>query len=227
MTYDQINAAEEAMKQCPVMSQPHVLAQWKKVNWDVYPAQLVSADAEVSREKAGTINLYPSLEKKSQPEINYTLIREFAEMLYRCAPNALRRVWQLKLALPTKDQVDAFQLRLNQGFKSYRAVVESLHAPVDRLVAIHLANAMIANKLAFAGASNVDIRTWGPTSQYACLKRYHSLNPVVGAYVPQKVYMNFGEAVAESVLNNMKIASHTQVAKGIQGIIEKIVNLLR
>ena len=98
---------------------------------------------------------------------------------------------------------------------------------MDRFVALNLANAMLGNKLAFGGTNNVDIRTWGPTTEYATLRRYHSMIPVVSAYTPQAVADDLGEAIADYVVTDLNSCREKSVASAFKFLIKRLVSKSR
>lgn len=224
---DVIEAAKAKLEQSDLSSEPHVLLLWDKINWRTHTDQHVATDAEISHEGDATINLYPSLLKKPLDDAVKPLMREFGKSLFRKLDADARRAWKLKLGLPTKAQVDAFQSRLNQGFKTYREAVESLHTAMDRFVALNLANAMLSNKLAFAGSENVNVRTWGPTAEYAALKRYHSMIPMVSAYTPNGICDDLGEAICNYVCEDLNACRERSVASAFKFLIKRLVSSTR
>jgi len=82
-----------------------------------------------------------------------------------------------------------------------------------------VANALIANHVPYRDSEGVKIRMWGPTLEYATLKRYHTLAAVVPAYTPSEFCHCFGKLFAEYVLNDMKSVSESTVAQGLRELV--------
>jgi hypothetical protein len=191
-------------------------------DWDTETARLFIDDNDKP-----TVFLYPCLSRFTPEHQAFCVLREFAQFLLLKASDEMETHWKQKLTLPTQDQIDAFATRLNQDFKSYADVVASLKSPVDRLVATHLANAMMANGQAFAGATNVNVRKWGPTQEFAGCRRYFSLVPLTSAYCPREIDRDFGSAFASMCVYDLKTVLHTQVKDALVQIIERIINTAR
>jgi hypothetical protein len=69
----------------------------------------------------------------------------------------------------------------------------------------------------------VDIKAWGPTTEYCHRKKYHSLIPLVSAYCPADIYNNFGSALSALVQGNLTSVRDRSVAYALRGIIQRIV----
>lgn len=228
MKQEQVNAIGEFLDRCSITSQSHVKAHWRSAevrcigkDWDTETARLyVEGDKPV-------IYVYPVVETFTPEYQAFVVLREFGDFLLQKAPEEMEVEWRQKLILPTTEQINAFQQRLNQGFDSYQSVVDSLKSPVDRLVALHLANAMMYNGQAFAGASNVNVREWGPTKELATLTRYFSIVPLTSAYCPRDIHKDFGTAFASCVVYDLKTVLHTDVRQALRGLIDRIVAAAR
>lgn len=229
MTKQDLDHIKELLDKCPLTQESNVKAHWGETevkvldhDWDTETARL-----RVGEDGKAIIYTYPVLAKYTQDYRAFCVLREFGDFLLTKAPEEMDLQWRQKLTLPTTEQINAFQQRLNDGFKSYAEVVESLKSPVDRLVASHLANAMMANGQAFAGATNVDLRQWGPTSEFATMKRYYSLTPLTSAYCPREIHKDFGSAFASCVVYDLKTVQHTTVKEGLREIIKRIITAAR
>lgn len=228
MTQDQVDAIGDFLDRCSVTSQPHVKAHWSDVSircvqkdWDTEDARLCIEGGKP------IIRTYPAVEKLTREHQAFVVLREFGDYILSKAPEEMEIEWRQKLVLPTTEQVNAFQQRLNQGFDSYQEVVASLKSPLDRLVAAHLANALMYNGQAFSGASNVNVREWGPTKELATGVRYFSIVPLTSAYCPRAVHKDFGSAFASCVVYDLKTVLHTDVKNALRGLIDRIVAAAR
>jgi len=228
MHANNVKQAKSKLEACQATNKPHVLSLWDKVKWQVHDTQeYPGTDAEAARDGSMTVNTFPSLTHKKEDEIAFELIWEFGVLVYNTASEEVQNLWDLKLVLPSNEQIDAFQHKLHTGFKSYREIVESFSTPCDRLVAINLANAMMANGQAFEGAFNVDVRKFGPTQEYANMKRYHSLKPLMGAYAPRLLDDCFGYALADCACREFKSVRRTDLAEVLKRLIGKVLEVSR
>ena len=225
MTKQDVDHINELLDGCPLTQESNVKALWREVevkvldrDWDTETARL-----RIAEDDKAIIYVYPALGKYTSEHRSFCVLREFGDYLLCKAPEEMDLHWRQKLILPTTEQVTAFQQRLNQGFKSYAEAVESLKSPVERLVATHLANAMMANGQAFAGTSNLDLRQFGPTAEFATLKRYYSLAPLTSAYCPRDVHKDFGCAFASCVVYDLRTVQHTAVKEGLREIVKRVI----
>jgi len=228
MKQEQVNNIGDLLDKCSVTSQSHVKSHWRDVevrclgkDWDTETARLyVEGDKPV-------IYTYPVVDTFTPEYQAFVILREFGDYLLTKAPDEMEVEWRQKLILPTNEQIDAFQQRLNQGFSSYQEVVNSLKSPLDRMVGLHMANAMMYNGQAFAGATTVKVREWGPTREFATLTRYYSITPLTSAYCPRDIHKDFGTAFASCVVYDLKTVLHSDVKKALRGLIDRIVAAAR
>ncbi len=207
--------------------EPHTVNAWEKITWTNHISQLVDADAEAVRCGDTRINTYPSLLALPAKRAHAALLREFGNVQLANGDDETKQLWRLKYVLPEKDQITAFQGRLQDPkYETYRSIVESFHTSHDRLVALNLANALIANNVPRAGAFNVDIRKWGGTSEYATLCKYHTIASVLPAYASKQIVEDFGAAFADVVLNG-KGVRETSIANALEAIVCGILNRIR
>jgi hypothetical protein len=228
MKQEQVDRIGEFLDRCSITSQSHVKSHWSDVevrcigkDWDTETARLaVEGDKPV-------IYTYPVIETLTPEYQAFVVLREFGDYLLSKAPEEMDVEWRQKLVLPTTEQINAFQSRLNMGFTSYQELVSSLKSPLDRLVASHMANAMMFNGQAFAGTTNLDVRQWGPTKEFATRTRYHSIVPLTSAYCPREIHKDFGTAFASCVVYDLKTVLHSDVKAALRGLIDRIVSAAR
>ena len=229
MTAKNLSQVNNYLNKCQIADTAHIRSHWQSIefrvlskDWDTETARLFIQEGDKP-----VIFLYPCISHYMPQHQAFCVLREFGHYLLLKAPEEMETHWRQKLVLPTQDQVDAFEARLNEGFKSYADVVASLKSPVDRLVATHLANALMMNGQAFGGACNVDVREWGPTQEFANCRRYFSLVPLTSAYCPREIDRDFGIAFAAMCVYDFKTVLHTQVKDALTQIIERILNTAR
>jgi hypothetical protein len=198
---------------------------WNEVEWNVIEEQRVTADAEAARDGTNRVDLYPSLGQKSKEMGVYFILREFGNLLYGQCDEKLKRRWTHKLGLPSLNTVAAVQRKICPEFGSYHGVVESFKTAMDRYVALNLCNALIVHGVPFAQATNLKLKVWGATQEYASGKRYHVLIPLVSAYASKEIFENFGAAFADW-LCQLNGISESSVADATHDIIRAIVETL-
>lgn len=223
------DSIEDYLDKCPVTNKSHVRSHWKDVDircvkqdWDTETTRLY-----VEGGTKPVIYTYPVIETLNEKYQAFLVLREFGDYLLSKATPEMTEVWDKKLVVATVEQVNAFQSRLNTGFSSYQEVVDSLKSPIDRLVALHLSNALMYNGQAYAGASNIDVREWGPTSDLANGTSYYSLVPLTSAYSPRSVHKDFGTAFASYVVYGLSGVLHSDVRDAMVGLVERIVDSAR
>lgn len=224
--YAKIISSAEALLNDSALKSSHLSQAWKAVQWKKNEDQKVSSDAELARDESGRINLYPVLLQKAPKASQFALLREFGRLQFSKAPEDARRRWRYKLCLPSEHQIIAFQGRLCDKYSTYRELIESFHTAMDRLVALNLANALIANGIPFKQSWNLKVLEWGPTSEYAQRKKYHSVVPLASAYSPKEVFEDFGWAMADLVMDCQSIRE-SSVAEVVHGIIKDIIDTVR
>ncbi len=195
---------------------PHVLKWWQAIKWREIPGQ-AAADAELDGD---SILLYPRL--AANPHGSEIVLREFGAFLYAQLPDADKRHWEKKHSLPTAQQIDAFNSKINtpdSKWTTYKNLTDSFSTAVDRLVVLNLSNALLANGVSFGSVRGIDVRSYGATSAYANLKRYHSLLPLTTAYADRLFNASYGAAFAALIVNDLKNVRESSVAAALRRLI--------
>ena len=210
--------------------QEHVRNIWKSVEWQPFDKQvLADTDIELSRTKDPLIRLYPSL--LGNAKAAKAVLREFGLLMLARGGDRAEAIWEKKLIAPAVEQVEMFATALKEPShrekcKSYAELVETYpnkgHS-VERIVAIHFCNALLANNVSYGDSIGVDIHKWGPTAEFAARKKYFSLVPLTSAYCPGEIHSCFGCAFASLVLDNLKPVMDLSVAAGLRVIIRNVV----
>ena len=221
-----IQAASTKLNASPVGKMQHIQRALAQIEWAKMESQTVATDAEVSRDCENKITLYPSILAKSKNVGCFVLLKEVGHLLFTNCDEALARRWNMKLCLPTEQQINAVQSKLTRDFKSYREVMESFKTAMDRYVALNIANALISKGVPYAQVQNLNLRTWGATQEYANLQRYHSIIPMLSAYAPKEIFEDFGAAFADWICETKGI-TESSVADSTHGIIEDILTATR
>jgi hypothetical protein len=226
-TFKQIvSSASKLLLAHPVGQQPHISGLWNKVEFQVNEQAQTENDA-IANPSKDAISLYPALQKLDGPQADTTLLREFGKIIFRKAGDRNRIRWEKKLVLPSEKQIAAVQEKLDsQDFRAqnttYRELVESFSTAMDRLVALNITNALLANGMPFSSSVGVKVKQWGPVSEYANGKKFHSIIPFTSAYAPRDVHADFGVAFAEMIINKMRAIREGSTARALTGLITEI-----
>jgi hypothetical protein len=208
--------------------QDHVLAFWKEIEWLEHKQQVLKADCEVSRTGDAYINLYPSL--ADARDAGRQVLREFGLFLLAKGGARAKNIWEKKLTTPEPAHIDLFvdklkSAELRQTCKTYDDVVatypEKGHA-VPRLIAIHLANALRLHNIPFVDSVGVDIKTWGPTTEFCQGKKYYSLLPLC-AYAPRDICVDFGKAFADLIVSGLDSVIEMSTRYEFKKVIRRVI----
>lgn len=206
---------------------------WKGIEWNAHPEETSGRTETALSTDGRAIHLYPLL--KMSPKAGELVLREFGKLiLISGGGDRAQAIWDKKLDVPTPDQVRIAAEKiadpaLRKTCHEYKDVLDTYPqkgGSVNRLVFLNIANALLANNIPYTDSVGVDIMTWGPTTEYCRLKKYHSLVPLVSAYAPNAVFSDFGSALAAFLMNpNMNVRDQS-VAFALRGILQRIVKLV-
>lgn len=221
-----IAQAREFLRQSQVgRKMSHLGALWDSGIWVEQDSQILDVSVEVSRD-GKKINVYPGLLACTTPDKD--AIREFGVMVFFRAGAKAKTLWEQKLTKPSAQAVEAFQLKLESGrFSSFREIVEDFKTAADRYVALNLANALISNHVPVADSSRINLKDWGPTSEYAAGKRRHKFACILSAYCPRKMLDCYGESFVDLVLNELRGVKEISVSQEFRSLLEDIADLAR
>lgn len=202
---------------------------WSTIEWEAH-VEPGPGIASVNPD-GNSIRLYPGLFEQPSPHL--LVLTEFGRLILKKAGDKGASIWSKKLDIPRTEAIDLAASKLKDDAVralSSRYVDVLGNYPdkghsVDRLVFIHIANALLANNIAYADSVGVDIRTWGPTYEYCAGKKYHSLIPLVSAYAPSPVHNDFGVAVQHAVTSNLREVRDSSVAYALAEMIRRITKL--
>lgn len=231
-TFKQIvSSATKLLLASPVGDKPHIAALWNRIEFRVNEEKQTENDAS-AHPKEDAISLYPMLRQKTPAQADQAVLREFGKLVLRLSGAHCNERWEKKLVLPGEKQIAAVQEKLSspdfrQQNTTYRELVETFLTAMDRLVALNVTNALLANGMPFSSSLGVNIVQWGPTSEYATMRRYHSIVPFTSAYAPRQVHEDFGEAFAEMIINKMRSVREASTARVLTGLIHEICDHAR
>ncbi len=209
--------------------QEHVRNLWKSVQWLSFGTQALDTEAELDQAKGPQIRLYPSLVRN--PKAVKAALREFGLLILAKGGDRAQEIWEKKLIAPKPEEIESFNQKLKdpavrEKCHTYEDLVQQYpnkgHS-VERLVAIHFCNALLANNVSYPDSIGIDIQTWGPTAQFATGKKYYSLVPLSSAYAPGDIHRCFGCAFAACLTDNLRTVLDTSVAGALRTIIQNVV----
>lgn len=223
-----VKAASDLLSNNEVGQQAHVLELWRGIEWVEHKKQVLKSHAELSRTNDAFINLYPSLAQ--QPDSSLLVLREFGIYLKAKGGKRAESVWEKKLTTPEPKDIDAIAAKLRDPairakcstYDDLMATYPEKGSAVARLVAIHIFNALRLQHIPFADSVGVDIKTWGPTTEFATGTKYYSLNPLM-AYVPRDCVDCFGWAFAELIVNNCQCVVESSTRYAFKKVIRQVV----
>ena len=201
---------------------------WHTIQWQQAPNDSGDGVA-LSPAAEPIVRLHPNL--LQNPNAGKAVLREFGKFILRRGGDRAEIIWDKKLSVPDEEHIDEFAKKLSdpelrKTCKSYEELLQSYpqrgHS-VERLIAVHMANALIANNIPYPDSVGVNIKTWGPTAEFANRKKYHSLVPLTSAYCPPMIHADFGTAFAELIIDNLHSVQDTSVAYALKGVIRNVL----
>jgi len=94
-----------------------------------------------------------------------------------------RLQWSRKLVLPKRATIDKVQRMLKKGeFKNFRKLISSFKTPNDRLIALHICNALIKNSVRPSVAKELDLKRFPATKDFCRAHKPYSLRPLLSVY---------------------------------------------
>lgn len=202
---------------------------WNNMRWVEHSIRHGETTAARDQRGSNTIHLYPAL--FNDPRAAQSILREFALYVQSKGGDRAIDIWSKKLDVPRDDHIGQFVRALKSDENrarchTYKEILDTYpqkgHS-VERLVAINLANALLANNIPYPDSVGVDIYSWGPTAEYANGKKYHSLIPLTSAYAPQDINNCFGCAFALLVVNNLGHVRDNSVAYAMKSIMRNVI----
>lgn len=204
----------------------HIRRLWEGMTW--FEMDVNSTNGADLTDKG--IILYPR-RLRDDDAYDYVL-RAFGMAVFMKLDETERNHWHRKHSLPTKDQVDVYNGRINDkhaqaSLTSYKELVETFETAVDRLVAINFSNALAANGVPFRQSFGYNVYTYGPTAEYANRKRYHSLAPLLSAYADALFSSCYGAALADLVLHDLNCVRESSTQGAVRGLITGLAERAR
>lgn len=221
------------LKEHELGKKPKVMSLWQQVQWQEVPRNEEGRIANLIPDTSSpVIALYPALLQSESPV--FEVLKAFGNLILSVAGSRAAHVWEAKLCLPTPAQIEIVRGKLQDPDirRHCRRYEDILHtypekgSAADRLVLIHITNALLANNIPFEDSEGVDIQSWGPTAEYCAFKRYHSLIPLVTHYCPPEVSEDYGMAFAHTVLSGHPPCWDSSVRTALAVLIKAVVSRL-
>ena len=206
-----------------------LLPIWEIIEWHEYDNP--DLGVELNQNNRPIIRLYSGL--CNNPNFAAEILHEFGLFILARSGKEGQAIWAKKFVLPTKEQIKQAQdkikdVELRKQYKDYAELMVTYPnqgKSVDRLVFINIINALMANGLTYADSMGLDLKVWGSTAEYCNRRKCHSLIPLSSAYAPAKIHRDYGYALAELLLNNLKSVRDKSVAEALRSIIVVIAKL--
>lgn len=111
--------------------------------------------------------------------------------------------WSNMAVEPSKSQASRV-LEFFDGTKTFRQAIDSANDAIERLIAVHIANALTKNGIRPVGIAAVNLRSYPPVSDFTSGLRSYSLKPLVSAYGSISCLPDYASAFAEYAVNGGK-----------------------
>lgn len=191
-----------------------------KQAWQTARDRLRAVGVEAPDVDAATLEVYAREGTHSDPVEN--LVYGYGLALYDAFDGDQLNTWKLKLVFPEGSDCEAAQQALSGETISYEAAVNKLAGPVTRLVAIHLYNALKANRVSLANAKDLDLSTWGATEAFYKGQTPFSLVPLTYAYGPRWLSDSFAAALEALAVDQLAKVTHSQVKDRFRKLIVEL-----
>ncbi len=105
-----------------------------------------------------------------------------------------KRLWQDKYIKVSPKAIAVVNAAAqDKTYRSYKEFISQFRDNYTRLVALHLSNALIANKYPIETLDRVDFRFHPATKDFASGSKSFSLTPLISLYAGKDVYEDFAE----------------------------------
>lgn len=132
------------------------------------------------------------------------LLDTYGELILASAGEVGAEIWERKLTLADPQVASAFTEKLRSGkYSSFESLVESYNSAIERLIALHFANALVYHGVSFGDTEAIDVKVWPQTQGLANGTVPYSIKPLLGAYADPDVWRNFPVAFRHRVLGTL------------------------
>lgn len=141
------------------------------------------SDAYYYNKSEDIISIYPFAAGPFS-RLDKVIYMALAERYWYKEMSAGQRVqWQKKLVYPKKSVIDRLQASFSRGGKtSFTQFVDEFKEANERLVVIHLCNALIKNSVRATNSRSINLTSHPATSSFARARTPYSLLPLISAY---------------------------------------------
>ncbi len=127
------------------------------------------------------------------------LVKCFLDYIYNKSNDSYKEIWNRKLISADKRCIDNIQRKLFSGVTDFKSIVESYQGAVDRLTALHVCNALIANGVSTRSAASININSYGATEDFCSGKTRMSLLPLVSCYCTGACIDSYSDVILNSI----------------------------
>lgn len=131
--------------------------------------------------------------------------------------------WAKALVFPNHRVLERFLDLIRHG-RPYNDVLKRFKNPDDRLLVIHLINALVTNNVRPAQAKLLDLAHFPPTSHLVSANEAYSALPILRVHRPKHTQTNsYADAFGEFCTNNGKfLSSEPSVTKLYRGLFQAV-----
>jgi hypothetical protein len=153
------------------------------------------------------LHLYLPVFRANPGILESVLIHELGHRYwFNYVPGFKRSLWNKKYTPANRSTIDRIQhLLKTKKYNRYMDLVDDFDNPNERLVAIHVANALIVNKYPAKLTGELDIREHPATKDFCKGSRPYSLIPLISAYAREADYEDYAETFRAFVESNGKL----------------------
>lgn len=153
-----------------------------------------------------TVSLYPAF-FSTRPD--YDVYEAFGQRHWEKNLSQQEQLqWINAMVFPSPRTLEKFVEAVKRGVTDYMQIVNSFTDPDERLVAVHLANALIKNNTTPSQAKYLDLQHYPPTADFISARTAYSARPLLQTYRPGHDSKNsYAKAFAEYCVNKGKFIS--------------------
>jgi hypothetical protein len=131
--------------------------------------------------------------------------------------------WNKKLIVPQANVIDRIAQKLKQGVSTYPHLISEFTQANEKLQAIHVCNALIANAVKPNVAKTYDLFTYPATADFCKGLKPYSLIPLLSAYLGTGALGQYDVSFAKYLINGGKFhATETSVEGELVRLFEEV-----
>lgn len=133
------------------------------------------------------ISVYPMV-STAQGRLDKVVYAAFgARHFHHNISSAGKTQWTKKLVYPDRSVIDRLQdMFRDRARPQYKSYIRDFRTATEKLVVIHLLNALIANSVAPQRVSTIDLSSFPPTADFVNGRAPFSMRPLISAYAGKR-----------------------------------------